>query len=87
MATKPEIIEVMKNAGCTYISFGFESASDKVLNEDIQKGQTRAHEQKTLETLKQNNMAPISTFMIGNPHENINDLMETVDFWINMMLQ
>ncbi len=83
VATKPEIIEVMKNAGCTYISFGFESASNKVLNEDIQKGQTRAHEQKTLETLKQNNMAPISTFMIGNPHEDINDLMETVDFWIN----
>jgi radical SAM superfamily enzyme YgiQ (UPF0313 family) len=27
-------------------------------------------------------MAPISTFMIGNPHENIDDLMETVDFWI-----
>ena len=82
VATKPEMIEVMKNAGCTYISFGFESASNKVLNEDIEKGQTRAHLQKTLETLKQNNMAPISTFMIGNPHENINDLMETVDFWI-----
>ena len=27
-------------------------------------------------------MTPITTFMIGNIHENINDLMETVDFWI-----
>ena len=27
-------------------------------------------------------MTPITTFMIGNMHENINDLMETVDFWI-----
>jgi len=82
VAVKPEIIKVMKDAGCAYISFGFESASNKVLNEDIQKGQLRSHLQKTLETLKQEKMTPLTTFMIGNPHENIDDLMETVDFWI-----
>ena len=82
VAVKPEIIQVMKDAGCVYISFGFESASDKVLNEDIQKGQTRVHLQKTLEAIKKSKMTPITTFMIGNPHENIDDLMETVDFWI-----
>ena len=27
-------------------------------------------------------MTPITTFMIGNMHENINDIMETLDFWI-----
>ena len=27
-------------------------------------------------------MTPITTFMIGNPHEDINDLLETLDFWI-----
>jgi radical SAM superfamily enzyme YgiQ (UPF0313 family) len=72
----------MKNAGCAYISFGFESASDKVLNQDIQKGQLRSHLQTTIDTLKKEKMTPLTTFMIGNPHENINDLMETVDFWI-----
>ena len=72
----------MKDAGCAYISFGFESASDKVLNEDIQKGQLRSHLQKTIDTIKEADMTPITTFMIGNPNENINDLMETVDFWI-----
>ena len=82
VATKPEIIKIMKEAGCAYISFGFESASNKVLNEDIQKGQLRSHLQKTLDTLKQEKMTPLTTFMIGNPHENIDDLMETVDFWI-----
>jgi len=82
VAVKPEIIEVMRNSGCSYISFGFESASDKVLNQDIQKGQLRAHLQKTLDTLKSAKMTPITTFMIGNMHENIDDLMETVDFWI-----
>ena len=82
VAVKPEIITVMRDSGCSYISFGFESASDKVLNEDIQKGQVRAHLQKTVDTLKDAKMTPITTFMIGNMHENINDLMETVDFWI-----
>lgn len=82
VATKPDIVKIMKEAGCSYISFGFESASNKVLNQDIQKGQTRDHLQKTIETMLNNNMTPLTTFMIGNPHENIDDLMETVDFWI-----
>ena len=82
VAVKPEIIEIMKNSGCAYVSFGFESASDKVLNQDIQKGQLRVHLQKTVDTLRKAKMTPITTFMIGNMHENINDLMETVDFWI-----
>jgi len=82
VAVKPEIIPIMRDSGCSYISFGFESASDKVLNEDIQKGQLRSHLQKTIDTLKDAKMTPITTFMIGNMHENIDDLMETVDFWI-----
>lgn len=82
VAVHPEIITTMKDAGCAYISFGFESASDKVLNEDIKKGQTREHLQTTIDSLKAANMTPITTFMMGNPYENINDLMETVDFWI-----
>ena len=82
VATNPELVPRMVEAGCTYISFGFESASDKVLNQDIQKGQTRAHLQKTIDTIKNTKLKPITTFMIGNEHENIDDLMETVDFWI-----
>ncbi|MBM3911350.1 MAG: radical SAM protein, partial [Thaumarchaeota archaeon] len=56
--------------------------SDKVLSQDIQKGQLRSHLQKTIDTIKSAKLTPISTFMIGNPHENIDDLMESVDFWI-----
>ena len=82
VAVKPSIIKTMQDAGCAYISFGFESASDKVLNQDIQKGQLRSHLQTTINTIKEVGMTPITTFMIGNPNEDINDLMETVDFWI-----
>ena len=82
VAVQPDIVRIMKDSGCAYISFGFESASDKVLNQDIGKGQKRIHLQKTIDAVKSAGLTPISTFMIGNPHENINDLMETVDFWI-----
>jgi anaerobic magnesium-protoporphyrin IX monomethyl ester cyclase len=83
VATQPHLLKVMKDAGCTYISFGFESASNKVLNEDIKKGQTKDHLQKTVDALKAISMRPMATFMIGNAHENINDLLETVTFWID----
>ena len=82
VAVQPSIVQTMKDAGCVYISFGFESASDKVLNQDIGKGQLRTHLQKTVDTVRQAKLTPLTTFMIGNPHENIDDLMETVDFWI-----
>ena len=77
----------MKDAGCCYISFGFESASNKVLNQDIGKGQLQIHEQQTIDAVKKVGLTPITTFMIGNPHEDINDLMETVDFWIRNRIE
>ena len=82
VAVQPDLVKIMKDAGCCYISFGFESASNKVLNQDIGKGQLQIHEQKTIEAVKSAGLTPLATFMIGNPHENIDDLMETVDFWI-----
>ena len=82
VATKPEIVQTMIDAGCDYISFGFESASNKVLNEDIKKGQTQDHLTKTIETIKRTSLTPLATFMIGNPNENINDLLETMMFWV-----
>ncbi|MGI0060958.1 MAG: B12-binding domain-containing radical SAM protein [Nitrosotalea sp.] len=82
VATQPSLLKTMKDAGCSYISFGFESASNKVLNQDIKKGQTQLHLQQTVDAIKKVGLRPLATFMIGNPHENINDLMETVTFWI-----
>ena len=87
VATQPHLLKIMKDAGCTYISFGFESASNKVLEIDIQKGQTQAHLQKTIDEIKKVNLRPLATFMIGNQHEDINDLMETLDFWIRNKIE
>lgn len=82
VAVQPDLVKTMKHAGCTYISFGFESASNKVLNQDIGKGQLQIHLDKTIDAVQKAGLTPITTFMIGNPHENIDDIMETVTFWI-----
>ena len=77
-----DIIALMKKAGCTFISYGGESASDKVLKYDIQKGTTRKNNQDAVDIMKRQGMEPIMTFMLGNPHEDVNDILETTDFFI-----
>lgn len=77
-----DIVRHMKNAGCSFITFGGESASDKVLKQDIQKGTTRKDNQNAVDILKRQKMEPIMTFMLGNPNEDIDDVCETTDFFI-----
>ena len=77
-----ELVSLMKKAGCTFISFGGESASDKVLKYDIQKGTTRKNNQDAVDIMKRQGMEPVMTFMLGNPHEDINDVLETTDFFV-----
>lgn len=77
-----EVIEHMKDAGFTFFSIGGESGSDRVLKEDIGKGVTVAHNQRAVDLLKESSIQPIMTFMVGNPHEDINDVLDTVDFMI-----
>jgi len=78
----PEVVKHMKEAGFTFIAVGGESGSDKVLKEDIKKGVTVAHNQRAIDILKEGGIAPSMTFMVGNPHEDINDVLETVSFFI-----
>lgn len=77
----PEIVKHMKEAGFTFISIGGESGSDKVLKEDIGKGVTVAHNQQAVDILKEGGISPVMTFMVGNPNENIDDVLETVEFF------
>jgi anaerobic magnesium-protoporphyrin IX monomethyl ester cyclase len=76
----PEVVKHMKEAGFTYIAIGGESGSDKILLNDIGKGVTVAHNQKSIDILKAGGITPSMTFMVGNPNEDINDVLETVSF-------
>ncbi len=78
----PDIVKHMKEANFSIIAIGGESGSDRILLNDIGKGVTRAHNQKAVELLQQGGITPSMTFMVGNPNEDINDVLETVDFFI-----
>lgn len=75
------VIEHMRQAGFTWFSIGGESGSDRVLREDIGKGVTVAHNQKAIDIIKECGIQPIMTFMVGNPNEDIDDVLETVSFF------
>lgn len=77
-----EMLLTMKQAGCSGISYGGESASDRVLLQDIGKGIKRIHNQQAVDCMKRVGLRPLMTFMVGNPHEDIDDICETVEFWI-----
>ena len=77
----PKVVAHMKEAGFTFIAIGGESGSDKVLKEDIQKGITSADNQRAVDILKAGGISPSMTFMVGNPNEDINDVLETVAFF------
>ncbi len=77
----PEVAQHMKDAGFVFISVGGESGSDKVLREDIQKGVTVANNQTAIDILRNVGLPPHMTFMVGNPNENIDDVLETVSFF------
>ena len=76
----PEVIQHMKDAGFVYISVGGESGSDRVLKDDIGKGVTVANNQQAIDIMKAGGVEPHMTFMVGNPNEDINDVLETVSF-------
>ncbi len=78
----PDVVDHMKQAGFTFIAIGGESGSDRVLLEDVQKGITSKHNQQAIDILKKGGIAPSMTFMVGNPHEDINDVLETVQFLV-----
>ena len=78
----PELVKHMKEANFNLVGIGGESGSDRVLLEDIGKGVTRAHNQRSIDLLNQGGITPSMTFMVGNPNEDINDVLETVDFFI-----
>lgn len=72
-------IKLMKEAGCFYLSFGFESNSEHVL-EAINKKATPEHNKKACELCAKYNIYINSAFLFGIPGERAQDLQDTIDF-------
>lgn len=74
-----EKLKLMKEAGCFYLSFGFESNSENVLK-IINKKAAPEDNRRACELCRKFNIYVNSAFLFGIPGETIQDLQKTIDF-------
>lgn len=74
-----EVLALAKKAGCKFICMGFESGSDKIL-QSIDKGLTIDKLAQGIKICNQLDIKIEGIFMIGYPHETMDDINKTEDF-------
>lgn len=76
-------LKLMKKAGCRLLCVGFESGSQKVLN-DVRKGTSLTRIEKFMKDSKKAGILVHGCFMIGNPDDNEETIRKTIDFAKNL---
>lgn len=74
-----ETIRLMKQAGCTYLFFGIESASRHILH-SIGKDVSIDHVERNLRLVSQAGIRSVLSFVVGFPHETPEDITSTCEF-------
>jgi radical SAM superfamily enzyme YgiQ (UPF0313 family) len=75
-----ELLQLMKNAGCIQVEYGFESCSERILKLLKNNSVTVEQNQKALEVSKQIGLRVLGDFMIGAPTETLEDIDKTRQF-------
>jgi len=75
-----EILDLMKDAGCAYISYGLESMSETVLM-SMKKKASRDQVERALEMTYQAKIGIQGNFIFGDPAETLETANETLDWW------
>lgn len=74
-----DVLENMRDAGCTKVLFGIESGSQKILN-SIKKGITVQHVKKAVTALVDVGIPHLlCSFMIGHPEDTVETVRESFD--------
>lgn len=81
----PEILQLLKQAGCRQLSFGIESGSQRIL-ELIKKGIKLEDVEQAVKWTKQAGIKTLGYFMMGFPTETEQTLQETMDFSCRLLL-
>ena len=80
-AVKDDILELAHRAGCRRLVIGVESGSQKVLN-ILDKGLTVEKNLQAVRLCHKHRVRTMTTIMIGNPDETLEDIEQTMDFII-----
>lgn len=75
-----ELIRTMADSGCKLIEFGFESGSQRVLDEVMKKGTTLEQARNAARWCKKYGIGMNGFFMLGNPTETEGEMRMTVEF-------
>ena len=78
-AINPQILSLMKNAGCWQINYGIESGSQRILD-FIKKSVTLENIEQALKVTKNAGIITKGYFIIGHPTETYESIQETIDF-------
>ncbi len=83
---KDSTLELLRDAGCTMIFFGAESGSNEILKQ-MDKGGTQTGEQiiAFAKRLRQYNITPEYSFVLGTPAPTPEEVMKQIDFEINFI--
>ena len=76
----PEMLQRMKDAGCSYLDLGLESMSAEVLEKGIMKGATPADNERGFRQCLDAEIYPLTNFMVGLPNENAQSVYDTTKF-------
>lgn len=76
---EPDLLPLMRRAGCWCLSFGIESANAATLKR-MHKGITPKRTQETIAQARRLGIRTIGSFILGYPGENKQDLLNTVEF-------
>ncbi len=80
-----EMLIRLKEAGCTTVGFGFETANSETL-ERMKKMITVEDCKRALQLCKKHNIFTMGYFVLGYPGETYNQALKTIDFAINSPL-
>ena len=75
-----DLLERMERAGCTTITFGVESGTQRVLDKIIKKGITLEAVRETFKLVRKTNLILHATFMLGSPGETKEEIQQTIEF-------
>lgn len=75
-----EVLRVLRDAGCSYLDYGLESFSDRVLK-NIGKGSTAKNNERAIKITMEADIRPIPNQMIGFPDEFFDSILATMDAW------
>lgn len=84
IVNNPELVTLMKEAGCFLVSLGIESGNDYIRNSILNRDMDRNDIIEACKILKRNKIAIMTLNMLGNPSETFQMSLETLDFNMNL---